>query len=178
MSGYKFGIYDLHIKVGEGDDRVTLKDWYYTFWENRRMDQFSFGDGTAVTWREVLETLTLHGTVGNDVLPGNDDLNDKLSGGDGNDTLSGLGGHDLLSGDAGNDVLKGGDGDDTLQGGAGNDTHYGGSGNDVFQFGLGDGQDVIYADDAEGTDTVAFGKGIALADLVPAHGVDDRLSII
>ena len=35
----------------------------------------------------------------------------------------------------------------------------------MFVFNLGDGQDAITADDIEGTDTLSFGAGIALADL-------------
>ena len=61
---------------------------------------------------------------------------------------------DYLVGQAGSDVLDGGTGDDLLDGDTGNDT---------YTFDVGDGIDVIM--DASGTDTIAFGPGIALSDI-------------
>jgi Ca2+-binding RTX toxin-like protein len=90
---------------------------------------------------------------------------DIISGGAGSDTLYGYAGNDQLSGDEGNDTLIGGAGDDLLVGGSGNDILSGGAGDDTFSFSLGDGQDTINPDDITGTDTLAFGAGITLADL-------------
>jgi Ca2+-binding RTX toxin-like protein len=62
-------------------------------------------------------------------------------------------------------VLSGASGNDTLRGGAGNDTVNGGSGNDVFQFGRGDGQDLVQ-DNSGTADKLLYDAGINPIDLV------------
>lgn len=59
-------------------------------------------------------------------------------------------------------------GNDTLKGGRGDDTLIGGRGSDVYQFGRRDGEDTIWSDGntAEDVDTLEFGEGISLQDLV------------
>ena len=52
------------------------------------------------------------------VLIGDDAINDNISGDQGDDSISGLGGNDELQGFDGNDTLEGGDDDDELEGGA------------------------------------------------------------
>ncbi len=66
-----------------------------------------------------------------------------------------------LDGKAGDDVLLGAYSDDTLIGGAGNDTLNGGEGGDRYVFNAGDGVDVVSDSGTQGTDTLAFGPGIA-----------------
>jgi Ca2+-binding RTX toxin-like protein len=72
----------------------------------------------------------------------------------------GNGADNLLLGSAGGDWLFGQGGADTMAGGAGNDALWGGAGGDVFNFGPGDGRDVI-ADFVWGEDGVSFGAGIS-----------------
>lgn len=55
--------------------------------------------------------------------------------------------------------------DDILRGGLGNDQLTGGGGDDRYLFNLGDGRDTIIESDGGGSDTIAFGAGIAPGDL-------------
>ena len=73
----------------------------------------------------------LEGTVGNDLLIGQQNA-DRIFGRAGNDTIRGGAGIDNLFGDDGNDIVNGEDGDDVVYGGFGNDTVIGGSGNDTL----------------------------------------------
>ena len=161
----KSGNYDLTVQVGANGDQVTLSNWFYPGREGRRVDRFAFADGTVLSRQELLEQKAVNGTAGAEDLSGNDEIKDILAGGGGNDRLFGAGGDDHLFGEAGDDSLYGEGGNDTLVGGTGNDVLYGGAGDDVFQFNLGDGQDVIAADDAAGNNIISFGAGIALSDL-------------
>ncbi|WP_169730128.1 calcium-binding protein [Chitinimonas koreensis] len=122
-----------------------------------------------------------------------------LQGGAGQDALFGAAGHDTLEGAAGNDLLLGGAGDDRLVGGddSANDTLIGGTGSDFLQgdggadlygFRRGDGADTIESavHDADETDTLVFGPGIAAADLsfrrvgndlVIGYGAGDSITV-
>lgn len=90
---------------------------------------------------DFLDSVTIEGTGGNDVLRpttnsdgriyglgGDDNIatdgarNDHFHGGDGNDYLSSAHGQDRLFGEAGDDILIGGFDSDLLDGGAGTDT--------------------------------------------------------
>lgn len=147
-------------------------------------DDWLFG-GTGNDWL-VGDNGDLTGS-GNDTLDGgggDDELyglggDDMLSGDDGSDELYGFTGNDALSGGAGDDTLDGGEGHDLLEGGTGNDVLSGGMGNDVYVFNMGDGLDQI-SNDAEdwstAVDTVAFGAGISLEDLL-LFKVGDSLAI-
>lgn len=139
-------------------------------------DLLSGGDGNDTLLGEAdHDTLiggsgddTLDGGNGNDWLIGdNGDLtgsgNDTLAGGLGDDVLQGLGGQDTLNGGSGNDKLYADAGADTLNGGTGLDWLVGGAGDDLYLFNAGNEVDIIY--DTAGHDTVAFGHGIALADI-------------
>ena len=105
----------------------------------------------------------IYGGDGNDYLEGSDG-NDIIYGGEGRDSISGGNGEDILYGEDGNDSLIGGNGNDILIGGAGNDRLEGGAGDDTYIFNKGDGRDAIQ--DFEGTDTIEFGEGISLGDLI------------
>ena len=157
---------DLTIRVGTGEDQVKLISWFHSNATAYRMDRFTFSDGTTLNPLELLAEKPVYsfGSEKADMLHGYEGV-DIMLGGEGNDYLNGQDGNDHLFGESGNDTLLGGNGNDTLVGGAGNDTLYGSAGNDVFVFSLGDGQDMIQADDAEGVDTLSFGAGITLADL-------------
>ena len=88
----------------------------------------------------------------------------------GNDVIIGSTVSDTIEGGAGNDTLYGWSGNDTIIGGIGNDYLRGDTGNDTYVFNLGDGQDTIFEAESEfevgGTETLRFGLGITLADLV------------
>ena len=92
------------------------------------------GEATIVS---TIENIV--GGHGNDILTGDDRVN-ELHGGAGTDTLNGGGG---------DDVLMGGAGTDTLNGGAGNDTLNGGNDNVEDDLDGGEGSDMIYAGVAE-----------------------------
>lgn len=116
----------------------------------------------------------LYGGAGNDILDGlNGD--DTLHGDEDDDTLLGGAGDDVLNGGSGSDTLNGGAGNDVLVGGTDNDSLYGGYGDDVFQFGLGDGQDIIQLDTTSGIDTLAFDWGIGLNDIRLVRSGNDLL---
>ena len=165
---------DLIVHVGEGEDQVNLQYWYHSSYTEKRVDRFSFADGTVLTREELLAQLPVYGTDSADTFYGDDSTNHYI-GGLGNDTLYGYGGDDILEGGEGTDNLQGGDDNDTLIGGLGNDTLSGGAGDDTFVFNLGDGQDLVKADDIEGLDTLAFGDGITLADLQLQKVVNDLI---
>jgi Ca2+-binding RTX toxin-like protein len=136
---------DLTVRVGTGDDQITLTDWYRSGWDIYRLDRFSFADGTVLTLQELISRHPVQGDLGNDSLVGNDGINDILWGLEGNDTLEGYGGND------------------TLNGGAGNDTLTGGAGNDTYLFGRGYGTDTVIENDATAgnTDVARFLADIA-----------------
>jgi hypothetical protein len=87
-----------------------------------------------VDFAAVIGDVTLRGGAGQNVVVGDDGVqnmllgpdDDKLSGGGGDDIVGSAGGDDLLDGGAGNDVLVGGIGNDTLSGGSGDDLLEGG----------------------------------------------------
>ena len=188
--------YYLIIKVGSGDDQVTITNWF-----NRveyQLDQFELADGTVYSNTEFMAALPVYSesTDGNDSLTGYDGI-DIMSGGAGNDTLSSLLGNDLLDGGEGddsliggdgndqlvgglgNDTLSGGDDDDVLIGGPGNDSLNGGYGNDRYLFNIDDGQDVISNYDAYSvdtyTDTLVFGEGITIDSLTLVKSSNDLI---
>ena len=155
----------LVLSINGTTDRVTVSDFFY--WDDptnpwNGIDRVQFADGTVWESAAIRDMVTIP-TAGDDWILGYDGNNDTLSGLAGNDWISGHAGDDLilggegadaLSGNNGNDVLYGGvgndslygeNGDDTLDGGAGNDFLSGGDGTNVYQFGRGDGQDVIAA---------------------------------
>lgn len=76
----------------------------------------------------------IRGTVGDDILLGDDGIN-HLYGDDGDDILSGAGGDDELYGEEGNDTLDGGGGDDLLEGYRGDDTFLWSDGVDQYEGG-------------------------------------------
>ena len=150
---------DLVVKAYGSDDRVALKDYFYSDNDNRYHFQFEDSkmgrediikkafDFTGTENNDRINGWysddTIHGGAGDDTLysyGGNDTLhgdsgNDGLNGGDGNDVLHGGEGDDALGGDSGNDVLHGGEGNDRLYGGAGHDTLEGGAGDDHLEGG-------------------------------------------
>jgi uncharacterized delta-60 repeat protein len=89
------------------------------------------GNDIVLTTSDVMETMTIDGGTGNDLLTGGG-ARSVIIGGTGNDILYGASGNDILLGGDGNDDLFGGDGNDVLVGGNGNDILNGGNGRDVL----------------------------------------------
>ena len=83
---------------------------------------------------------------------------------------------------AGNDTIYGFDRDDTLIGGKGDDFLSGGNGNDTYVFNLGDGHDTIADQETNilggESDTLQFGPGISVSDVVFTRDGDDLIATI
>jgi Ca2+-binding RTX toxin-like protein len=157
--------HDLLVGSGGGDELVGGDG-----------DDELLGDDEGTNVAESAHGMDwLDGGAGNDTMRGGGN-NDTLLGGDGNDYLRGdddvasvaasAHGEDWLEGGAGDDSLLGDGGSDTLVGGAGTDALAGGPGDDTYVFDSGDGAANALGqyegiDDHEGTNTVAFGAGIA-----------------
>ncbi|HEX8028310.1 MAG TPA: calcium-binding protein, partial [Vicinamibacterales bacterium] len=149
---------DLIITNIETGETLTVKNQFDSFqtgvlgaqWMNR-IEWFSFTDGTAWSWQDILLKVTT-GTAGNDSLYG-DLFADTLTGGAGNDYLSGMGYGDTY-------VFNLGDGQDTIE--------------DANNFVLGAGFITI---DSQ-PDTLVLGAGITTADISFEHtGSDIKLLI-
>ena len=143
---------DLVVKAYGSDDRVALKDYFYSDNDNRY--HFQFDDSKLSREDLIKKAFDFTGTENNDRLNGwySDDA---IHGGAGDDTLYSYGGNDTLHGDSGNDGLNGGDGNDVLHGGEGNDTLNGDSGDDALHGG--EGNDRLYG--GAGHDTLEGGAG-------------------
>ena len=119
----------------------------------------------------------LVGGAGNDQLDGGED-NDILDAGDNDDVLLGGDGADILRGGANDDQLygdmgAGSDGADILEGGTGNDMLSGGGRGDTYVFAVGDGQDSILDDGADGSrNSIVFKFGAADVRAVRRTGDD------
>ncbi|MGC3997734.1 MAG: calcium-binding protein [Anaeromyxobacter sp.] len=168
---------DLVLRFGAAQDRVTVKNHFYS--ASWRVETIQFSDG--VTWSDGVikakvvtigdgasENISgyadgsnrMYGNGGSDTLSGGN-LADMLDGGDANDSLTGNTGDDLLVGGEGNDTLNGGAGADQLLGGADTDDLTGGAGADVLDGGSGDdtldggtGNDVYVVRRGGGADTI------------------------
>ncbi len=92
------------------------------------------------------------GSAFDDIITGNDDVN-ELFGGDGNDIITGGVGNDIITGGVGNDLLFGGDGDDT------------------YVFSIGDGVNTIL--ESSGFDVLQLGAGITFGDLTFTQNGND-----
>jgi len=112
--------------------------------------------GTATDGFGDTDTLiaieNIRGSEFNDILVGNNALDNTIWGFDGNDNIQGRNGVDYLYGETGSDKIRGGGGDDIVDGGDGNDFLYGNAGDDVL-FG-GSGLDALWGH--SGADTFGF----------------------
>jgi Ca2+-binding RTX toxin-like protein len=146
---------NLVLSVGDTDDTLTVRDWFFNDSPDYQVEQIRFADGT--TWdTTAIKQLVLQGTSGDD----------RLRGYASDDTIFGL---------EGNDELLGAQGSDTLSGGAGNDILDGGPGNDTYLFGRGYGEDTIA--DMDGTagnvDTVFMAADVSSSDVTLKVGGKD-----
>lgn len=149
---------------GEGDDTYIVSDEGDLVVENANEGTDTVKSEVTYTLGDNVENLELTGSdeisgTGNaldNIIKGNDESNNALSGLDGNDTIYGNDGDDTLIGGQGNDRLFGGDDDDMLLGEAGDDYLVGGEGKDILLGGAGfdtysaDDEDTIVDNDAKG----------------------------
>jgi len=98
------------------------------------------------------------------------DINQRLLAGD--NLFIGTSGNDTLSGGAGNDTLNGGSGNDVLLGGTGQNELTGGEGQDTYVVEAQE-SDILHVD---ADDTVSFGAGITLSNLVRSLDTSGKLA--
>lgn len=166
---------DITFRSHDSKLSLTIRGQYAGDDAFTRIEQFAFDDGSVLTADE-LKTQLLKGRDSgfdtSDTWSGNAYRN-YFSGLGGNDTLAGLQGNDTLYGGVGNDSLSGGldndllygeDGDDTLDGGAGWDSISGGLGNDTYVFGVGSGNDIVFAEDG-GIDRILLATELTSANV-------------
>ena len=142
---------DLIVERIGSSDKVRIQNQLLSNAGGRRVEFFSFADGTVLTELDIAALLRTVGTSGNDNLIGSVgseeilgfDGDDSLFGGFGNDLLNGGNGNDLLYGEENDDELSGGSGADLLDGGIGFDTLRGGLGNDTYIYDANYGNDLI-----------------------------------
>ena len=143
VNGDEFQINDYNLNNQMYSSVTALSNGSFVVtWESDGQD----GDSHGIIAR-IFTIDTQTGTSGDDVLKGNDYVDDVIYGLNGEDKLYGKDGDDILYGDLGDDYLRGGAGNDTLYGGAGNDTIYGDLGNDTLNGG--DGEDILKGGDGE-----------------------------
>lgn len=172
---------DLLIEHANGEDAITVQNWFRGPTEHFKLDVFFFADGSELSLAEIEARIVYKGTSAADSLVGTD-TNDIFFGGAGNDQLWGRAGDDLIHGEAGNDYLEGelgddeiygGQGNDQLRGGAGSDLMAGGAGDDTYVYGLGDGADEIQV--GGGQDGLFFNGGITVDRLSFSREQDDLI---
>ncbi len=154
-NGDEFQINDYNLS-NQIDSSVTAlsNGSFVVTWDSYDQDGSNYSIAARIF---TIDTQT--GTFGDDVLKGNDYVDDVIYGLNGQDKLYGKDGDDILYGDLGDDYLRGGAGNDTLYGGGGNDTLYGDAGND-------------YLDGGDGEDIIKGGNG---DDLIDGNNGADRL---
>lgn len=144
-------------------DVVTLQNWYLT--ENR-IESFEFADGSSFASDEILSSMAGSGGVAVGL-----ETDDTITGDNQDNFIFGMGGNDTLAGDAGNDELQGGEGDDRYIFNRGDDVDRIIDKNEMVQVEV-DGSETIVQVDA-GQDTLVFGDGINVSDVVGQRSADD-----
>ncbi len=173
---------------GSDSDRVSLRNYFYSYSDDYRRFHFQFGDQSLEMADIAKQAFEFSGSSSSDYIDGWVG-NDTVHGLEGDDSISGHDGDDTLNGGAGDDTLRGGTGDDTLNGGTGNDSLYGNEGKDTYLFQAGHGKDAIAekAYEDKDADILRF-EGAKAADarfsregrdlVVNAYGSDsDRVSL-
>jgi Ca2+-binding RTX toxin-like protein len=123
---------------------------YNHYW----VQNFGSGDPNPGTYIAEIDSATVQGTIGNDILIG-DNANNILNGGLGADTLTGGVGNDSLNGGNGDDLLFGGEGGDRLTGGSGSDKFYFGNVSSFNALGID-----ILTDFTRGSDKIVLSRSV------------------
>jgi Ca2+-binding RTX toxin-like protein len=163
---------DLELHLVNSDDMLILSNWYLS--SAYQIEQVQFADGTKWNTEYLLSQVPLLpviGTLGDDILRGQDGVGN---------TYLGLDGNDILTGGYGNDTLDGGTGSDTLDGGIGNDVLRGGLGADTYIFGRGYSQDIIrdWEPNSSNRDKIVFSTGITASDVLQTRIANDLILTI
>jgi len=167
---YDSGYESLELSIAGTTDSITVRNFFSgDDPENayNPVQQVRFADGTVWDIAAIV-SRAFAGTAAADSITGTSG-DDVINGQAGADVIDGGHGDDTLSGGADADALSGGNGDDTLDGGAGSDTLNGGTGNNVYQFGRGDGQDIVelVRDTTAGKlNTLQFKEGVLPSEVV------------
>jgi len=158
---------DLVLRLTASGDSLAIRSLGR---EGYGIERVEFDDGT------VWDGAELRGRA---IAVSARDRADVIYGGAGDETIDGLAGDDFIDagaggdivlGGPGDDILHGGDGDDLLDGGPGFDQLVGGAGADTFIVRTDSGSDSI--GDFGAGDTLAFGPGIAPADVRASRDVE------
>ncbi|MBF0213594.1 MAG: hypothetical protein HQM00_08520, partial [Magnetococcales bacterium] len=153
---------NLILGVGNGGDRITVKNWYTG--PAYRLEALQFADGTVWSQANMQAkgSSSLYGGVAADILAGGAEWN-SYYGQEGDDVLGGVqGGTDWSGSVLVNGVYRGND----YWGGAGNDLLRGSNASDHYFFQRGDGHDTILDHSGNGvnagnnTDLIQFGVGV------------------
>ena len=142
--------YDLYLYSIDGNNGVTIEDWFSS--DNRPIHTIEFSDG--VSWDVGITEINI-------TVIGVSPNRDIIYAGASDDDV------DLLAGD---DVIYANDGDDIIRGNLGDDYLQGGLGNDIYEYRLNNfGRDRIFDEDSTtgNSDTIKFyaSSGINLNDL-------------
>ncbi|NAS95342.1 HlyJ hemolysin-like protein [Pseudomonas syringae pv. actinidifoliorum] len=129
---------DMVVSHNNGNDAITIQNWYQEPSEHFKLERFEFADGGVLNGDDIEALAITLGSSGNDTLSGYRNRDDRIYGGAGDDQIWGQAGNDLLVGGDGADYLDGGIGTDRIEGGVGNDSLLGGQGADVMVGGAGD----------------------------------------
>jgi len=141
----------LIITIAGGSGRIYIRNQNSA--AGHGIERFEFADGTVLTDADLRATLMQQATTV------------------GADHIQGTGYDDTINGGTGADEIFGGNGNDIITGGSGNDYLNGGYGRDTYIFNRGDGFDTIVDDND--VDTLRFGTGITINDLILSPGVAD-----
>lgn len=102
----------LELGIAGSSDKILLENAFNLL--APQIESIRFDEGSVWTRTTIEQKLGVRkGSYANDVLNGNDSVDDIIYGGAGNDVINGLAGKDLLIGEAGTDTLAGGAGDDS-----------------------------------------------------------------
>lgn len=173
-----------------GNDQIHFTNFNGDFPDlTAAIGEIRFADGSVMDYADILaQGFDLDGTAlddaGGNALIGTS-VTDRIRGFAGSDELEGRDGDDVLIGDGGSDRLDAGNGNDVLDGGSGNDVLAGGLGSDDYRFVHGDGLDTLvegslYApglSDAEHSDRIVFGEGVAREDVTLLRTADGNLTV-
>jgi Ca2+-binding RTX toxin-like protein len=109
-------------------------------------------------------TLTITGSAGSDIIVGDTDEANTITGGAGNDNITGGSVIDIINGGDGVDIIAGGGGNDIITGDAGNDSITPGAGTHNVDAGAGD-------------DTVVMAAALTVNDVIAGGDGTDTLSV-
>jgi Ca2+-binding RTX toxin-like protein len=162
----------LFVTTKATNEILQVSGWFNSSQYQTEQIEFANGEIWDVAQIEEAAALNLNGSVRNDFIFAEDQVNninagsgddqifggafaDSIDAGDGDDFVFARGGDNQIVGGKGNDEIHADEGDDTISGDEGDDTIFTGVGNN--QVSGGTGNDTIYAD--AGNDTILGDEG-------------------